>query len=107
MFAKGSGGEEVSRTARVFLGAAAESTERVRPRVLAFSASPTEAAAGAPVTLCFEIEGGQATLDPPVQELGRVTRGCFAINTSQTRTYTLTASSGGQSDRRRVTVTIR
>ena len=71
-----------------------------------FVASMEKVPAGMPVTLCFSLEGADnVSLDPPILELEVASR-CFIVRPPKTTTFTLTATGGGQTQQKSLTITV-
>ena len=105
LFAIGNDGTELRQTIRVSVTAA----QTPAPKITAFTAMTSSIPPGSAVTICFSANDADTLhLDPPVQELGQVIRGCFAVRPPQTTTYTLTAEAAGHPpDRKKLTITVK
>ena len=99
--ARSSGGE-TSKTIELTIGKAPPPLSGGGPQVLAFSSDLSSIKPGQTAMLCFQVEGGDPKVDPPVQQLGSVRQGCFAVSPKQTTIYTLSTGR----DSRKVTVRV-
>ena len=104
LLVEGADGQRLSKSARVIV----KPPVPPEPKILVFTGSARQVTRGQPVTLCFEAENAASLrLEPPVQPLGKATRGCFSLFPRETTTYTLIAAGASkQADRRKVTVTV-
>jgi len=86
-----------------------EAAPRAPERMLitTFVASDQTVSKGAPVTLCYGLDGAESVkIDPPVAELEPVSR-CFSLRVTETTTFRLTATGGGRTDEHDLVVTVR
>jgi len=77
------------------------------PRIQSLTANPQEISAGGSATLCFQANAERVRIEPPVFQLGTVTRGCFSVSPAATTRYTLIAEAQGRSERKSVEVAVR
>jgi hypothetical protein len=72
-----------------------------------FVATPTEVAAGQPVTVCYEVNGADSVKLEPSPQPPKPGKQCISVKPERTTTYKLSASGGGRTEVADLTIRVR
>ena len=104
--ATGPGGEATAELALKVTSAAPPAPAAEAALITVFVASEDSVPMGSPVTLCYTLEGAEdVKIEPAVQEV-EPAGSCFTTRMQESTTFQLTATGGGRSESRSVTVKV-